>query len=103
MPTATLTHGHASAIARIGEVIGEISDLANSIAAAVERQSVTTSGITRNVTDTANGATEIAWKISGVAGTARDTTRGAKDTQTAARALSEVAMELRTLVGRFRL
>jgi methyl-accepting chemotaxis protein len=37
-----------------------------------------------------------------VATAAQDTTRGAADTQIAARALSEMAAELQNLVGRFR-
>ena len=45
---------------------------------------------------------EIAHNIAGVATAAQDTTQGAADTQTAARALSEMASELQNLVGRFR-
>jgi len=45
---------------------------------------------------------QIAHNISGVATAAQDTTKGAADTQTAARALSEMAAELQNLVGRFR-
>jgi methyl-accepting chemotaxis protein len=51
----------------------------------------------------ASGTGEIAHNIAGVAMAAQDTTRGAADTQTAARALSEMAAELQTLVGRFRI
>jgi len=51
----------------------------------------------------ASGTGEIAHNIAGVAMAAQGTTRGAADTQTAARALSEMAAELQTLVGSFRI
>ena len=53
--------------------------------------------------EAAAGTGEIAHNIGGVATAAQDTTRGAADTQTAARALSEMAAELQNLVGKFRI
>ncbi|HUA60982.1 MAG TPA: globin-coupled sensor protein [Verrucomicrobiae bacterium] len=97
------TRSAVEAIAQIGNIIREVNDISNNIAAAVEEQTVTTNEISRNVTEAANGTTDIANNIAGVATAAQDTTRGAADTQTAARALSEMASELQTLVGRFRL
>jgi len=97
------TRSAVDAIAQIGNIIREVNDISNNIAAAVEEQTVTTNEISRNVTEAANGTTDIANNIAGVATAAQDTTRGAADTQTAARALSEMAAELQTLVGRFRL
>lgn len=97
------THSAVEAIAQIGNIIKEVNDISNNIAAAVEEQTVTTNEISRNVTEAANGTTDIANNIAGVATAAQDTTRGAADTQTASRALSEMAAELQTLVGRFRL
>ena len=76
------------AIAKIVGIINEVNDNSNNIAAAVEEQTVTTNEISRNVTDAATGTGDIAHNISGVATAAEDTTRGAADTQAAARALS---------------
>jgi methyl-accepting chemotaxis protein len=97
------TRSAVDAIAQIGNIIKEINDISNNIAAAVEEQTVTTNEISRNVTEAAGGTGEIAHNIAGVATAAQDTTRGATDTQTAARALSEMAAELQNLVGRFQL
>ena len=97
------TRSAVDAIAQIGNIIKEINDISNNIAAAVEEQTVTTNEISRNVTEAASGTGDIAHNIAGVATAAQDTTRGAADTQTAARALSEMASELQNLVGRFRL
>jgi methyl-accepting chemotaxis protein len=97
------TRSAVEAIAQIGNIIREVNDISNNIAAAVEEQTVTTNEISRNVTEAASGTTDIASNIAGVATAAQDTTRGAADTQTAARALSQMAAELQTLVGRFRL
>lgn len=97
------TRSAVEAIARIGEIIHEVKDNSTNIAAAVEEQTVTTNEINRNVTDAATGTGEIAHNISGVAIAAQDTTRGAADTQTAARALSQMSAELQNLVARFQI
>ncbi|MCX6623206.1 MAG: globin-coupled sensor protein [Acidobacteria bacterium] len=96
------TRSAVQAIAQISNIIKEINDISNNIAAAVEEQTVTTNEISRNVSEAASGTTDIAHNISGVATAAEDTTRGAADTQVAAKALSEMASELQNLVGRFR-
>ena len=96
------TRSAVEAIAQISNIIKEINDISNNIAAAVEEQTVTTNEISRNVAEAASGTGDIAHNIAGVATAAQDTTRGAADTQTAARALSEMAAELQNLVGRFR-
>ncbi len=96
------TRSAVAAIAQISNIIKEINDISNNIAAAVEEQTVTTNEISRNVTEASGGTADIAHNIAGVATAAQDTTRGAADTQIAARALSEMAAELQNLVGRFR-
>jgi methyl-accepting chemotaxis protein len=96
------THGAVEAIAQIRNIIQEVNDISNNIAAAVEEQTVTTNEISRNASEAAGGTVQIAHNISGVATAAQDTTKGAADTQVAARALSEMASELQNLVGRFR-
>jgi methyl-accepting chemotaxis protein len=96
------THCAVEAIAQIRNIIQEVNDISNNIAAAVEEQTVTTNEISRNASEAAGGTVQIAHNISGVATAAQDTTKGAADTQLAARSLSEMAAELQNLVGRFR-
>src|SRR5204863_9743252 len=55
---------------RLYAVVGEISTIQNTIAAAVEEQSATTSAISRNAAQVADGAQQIAENINGVAGSA---------------------------------
>jgi uncharacterized protein YoxC len=95
------TQGAVSSIAEIAKIIAQIDGVTNSIAAAVEEQTVTTNEINRNVSDTAGGANEIAQNIAGVASAAQDTTKGATDTQSAALALRKMAADLQAAVSRF--
>ena len=90
------------AIGEISEIINRVNEISNSIASAVEEQTVTTNEIGRTLSDASSGVISIAKNIGDVANAAKETTRGASDTQTAARALSEMAGQLQTLVGRFR-
>ena len=95
------TQNAVSAIGEISAVIGEISDISNTIASAVEEQSATTNEITRNVSDASRGAQEIAENIAGVAQAATSTTEGATDTQAAASELSKLATEMQDIVSQF--
>jgi methyl-accepting chemotaxis protein len=92
------TKGAVQAIAEISVVINQINDISNSIASAVEEQTVTTNEIGRNVSEAAKGTGDIAKNIAGVATAARETTQGATDTQKAAQALTELAVQLQGLV-----
>ncbi|HZD39898.1 MAG TPA: methyl-accepting chemotaxis protein [Terriglobales bacterium] len=89
------------AIGKIGEVINQISDISNTIAIAVEEQSVTTSEISRNVAEAARGVDEITHSVAGVAEAAKGTANGAAQTQAAAEKLSRMAAELQGLVAQF--
>jgi methyl-accepting chemotaxis protein len=89
------------AIEEISTVIGQISDIQNTIASAVEEQTATTNEITRHVTEAATGANEIAASITGVAQAAHDTSSGAASTQVSARDLAQLADELNRSVTRF--
>jgi methyl-accepting chemotaxis protein len=95
------TRDAVSAIARITEIINQISDISSTIASAVEEQTATTNEIGRNVAEAARGSSEIASNIVGVAQAAGSTSKGASNTQAAAGQLSRMANELRTLVSRF--
>ncbi|HEX3152758.1 MAG TPA: methyl-accepting chemotaxis protein [Gemmataceae bacterium] len=96
------TKGAVGAIEQIGQIINQINDIQNTIASAVEEQTATTGEISRNVAEAARGSSEIAQNVSGVAQAARATTEGASDTKKSADELSKMALDLQTLVGRFR-
>ena len=96
------TQEAVEAIGKISQVINQINDISNTIAAAVEEQSVTTNEISRNVAEAAKGVADISQNITGVAQTAQNTSSGASETQTAAAKLAQMAAELNSLVGQFK-
>jgi methyl-accepting chemotaxis protein len=91
------------ALTSISEVIHKVSDIAGTIATAVEEQSATTSEMTRNVVNAAQGSTEITRNIEGVEQAARGTSSSAHDSRKAADDLAAVAGRLRDLVAQFKL
>jgi methyl-accepting chemotaxis protein len=96
-----VTKGAVTAIEEIGAIIDQINDISNSIASAVEEQTVTTNEIGRSVTEAATGINEISKNISGVATAAMNTTHGANDTKSASLELSEMAARLQASVSKF--
>ncbi|MBZ5740199.1 methyl-accepting chemotaxis protein [Nocardioides mangrovi] len=94
--------GAVDAIARIGEVVARISDSQQTIAAAVEEQTLTTQEMNRNVGDAATGSGEIATGIGRVASATRATTEGVDHLHDAAAELSRMSNQLQDLVGTFR-
>ncbi len=86
----------ASAFVHIGTIIGSINDISNSIASAVEEQTVTANEIGRNVNEAAQKIGEITTKIGGVAASAKQTTQGAEETRKASLELSRLASRLRS-------
>ena len=98
-----LTTGHATAaIDRITEVVMQIAELQETIAAAVEEQSATTSEINRSVAEVALGSQQIATNVASVADIATATTRDAATTRESARGLGAMADDLNQLVAGFR-
>ena len=97
------TKAAVKAIAEVSEIINQVNDISSTIASAVEQQTATTNEIGRNVKDAARGTSEIADNIRRVASATDQTTAGARDTQTAARALTEMAAQLQMLVSRFKI
>jgi methyl-accepting chemotaxis protein len=95
------TRSAVDAITQIGTIINQINDIQNTIACAVEEQTATTNGISRNVGDAARGSGDIAHNITGVARAAQSTTSGASDTERAASELASMAAALQKLVGQF--
>jgi len=96
------TTGAVAAIGQISTVIGQISDIQNTIASAIEEQSATTNEIGRNLAEAAKGSTDISRNIGGVAEAARSTAAGAGDTLKSAQSLEKMAADLQVLVGQFR-
>jgi len=97
------TKGAVQAIAEIGAVINQVNDISNTIASAVEEQTVTTNEIGRNVAEAARGTSDIAKNIGGVAQAAQNTTQGASDSQKASSSLAAMASQLQAIVGKFKL
>ena len=91
-----------AAISRISHTIEQINDFQNSIAGAVEEQTVVTRDISRNVADAAKGTSEIAGNIVLVARAAEGTAAGAVATRAAAQDATRLATQLNELVSQFR-
>jgi methyl-accepting chemotaxis protein len=96
------TQNAVDAVLNIRTVIGRISDISSSIAAAVEQQTATTNEISRNVSEAASGGEAIARNIANAAELAQNTSSGALDNQRSAGELSRMAAELKSLVGQFK-
>jgi methyl-accepting chemotaxis protein len=94
--------GAVAAIDRIEQVVSRISDSQNTIAAAVEEQSVTTREMNRSVSDAAGGTGEIASAIGNLAGTSQVTTDGVGEISRAVGELSRMSTRLQELVATFR-
>ncbi len=90
-----------AAINRISHTIQQINDFQNSIAGAVEEQTVVTRDISRNVADAARGTSEIAGNITLVARAAEGTAAGASATRMAAQDATRLAAQLNELVAQF--
>ncbi len=90
------------AIEEISNIINKINDISNTIASAVEEQSATTNEMSRNVAEAAKGVSEIAENIAGVSTAAGETTQGSSQTMDAASELSRLAVDLQSLVSRFK-
>jgi methyl-accepting chemotaxis protein len=90
--------GAVAAIAEIGRVIGQINDISNTIASAVEEQAATTNEIARSATEAAQGSIEISKNITHVSQAAASTTDGANNTLSAAQELARLAASLKTIV-----
>jgi methyl-accepting chemotaxis protein len=94
----TDTKSAVDAIAEIAKVIGQINDISNTIASAVEEQSATTNEIARNASEAAKGSTEISKNITNVSLAAKNTTEGANNTLAAAQELARLSSALKAVV-----
>lgn len=92
------TRGAVKAISQISTVIGQINDISNTIATAVEEQTATTNEIARNTGEAARGSAEITRNVSSVSEAAKSTSEGAAHTLTAANELARLSAELKQVV-----
>jgi len=92
----------AVAIEAIGEIIIRMYESQITISSAVDEQHATTNSIGQLVLNAADGTSEIARSMAGVASAAQATTSGASETQRAAVELAGMAASLRELLAHFR-
>jgi methyl-accepting chemotaxis protein len=96
------TTGAVAAIARIDEVIAQISDYQTTIASAVEEQTATTNEMSRSVSQAAQGTGSIAESIGMLSAGSSETGSDAASARAAAEGLATITTELSRLVGQFK-
>ena len=95
------THESVGAIKEIGDTIGKMSEIASTIASAVEEQGAATQEISRNVQQAAQGTTQVSANITDVQRGASETGSASSQVLTAAQSLSRDSNRLKTEVGKF--
>ena len=95
------TQESVGAIKEIGDTIGRMSEIAATIAAAVEEQGAATQEISRNVQQAANGTQQVSSNITAVQRGASETGSASAQVLTAAKSLSGESDRLKREVGKF--
>jgi methyl-accepting chemotaxis protein len=95
------TQESVAAIKEIGGTIGRISQIASTIAAAVEEQGAATQEIARNVGEAAKGTQQVASNITDVNRGAGETGSASSEVLSSARSLSNESSRLRLEVSKF--
>jgi len=95
------TKESVAAIKEIGGTIGQISDIATTIASAVEQQSSATQEIARSVQNVAQGTQEAAASVTQVNRGATETGAASEEVLSSARSLSTESTRLREELDRF--
>jgi methyl-accepting chemotaxis protein len=96
------TGGAVTAIGEIARIITQLNDYQLTIASAVEEQTITTSEISRSLSNVASGSNQIASQISQLSTAAQSTTQGASSNRQAAGTLDRLSTDLRQLVSNFK-
>jgi methyl-accepting chemotaxis protein len=96
-----LTAKTVTAIEAIGRVVTQMSDIAMTIAAAIEEQTAATGEIARSVAEAAKGTEEVSGNIAGVYQASSTTGTAAQQILDAAGSLSRQAEDLNGEVGSF--
>ncbi|SEH57196.1 methyl-accepting chemotaxis protein [Tardiphaga sp. OK245] len=97
----TATDDSVSAIREIGTTIGKMSEIASTIASAVEEQGAATQEISRNVQQAAQGTMQVSSNIIDVQRGASETGGASSQVLSAAQSLSSDSSRLKTEVSRF--
>jgi methyl-accepting chemotaxis protein len=95
------TRESATAINAIGGTIGRMSEIASTIASAVEQQGAATQEISRNVRQAAQGTLKVSSNIMNVQRGASDTGLASSQVFSAAQALSGESLRLKADVAAF--
>jgi methyl-accepting chemotaxis protein len=95
------THDSVMAIKEIGDTIGRMSEIASTIASAVEQQGAATQEISRNVQQAAQGTTKVNANITEVQHGASETGSASAEVLSAAQSLSRDGNRLKLEVGKF--
>ena len=95
------TRESVGAIKEIGDTIGRMSEIASTIASAVEEQGAATREISRNVQQASSGTTQVSSNIVDVQRGAGETGSASSQVLSAAQSLSGESLRLKTEVGRF--
>jgi len=97
----TATQESVAAIKEIGGTIGRISEIASTIAAAVEEQGAATQEIARNVGEAAKGTADVASNITDVNRGAGETGSASAQVLSSAQSLSSESNHLKSEVDKF--
>jgi methyl-accepting chemotaxis protein len=95
------TQDSVTAIKEIGDTIGRMSEIASTIAAAVEEQGAATQEISRNVQQAAQGTQQVSSNITDVQRGASETGSASSQVLTAAQSLSGDSNRLKLEVSKF--
>ncbi|MGM4924364.1 methyl-accepting chemotaxis protein [Tardiphaga sp. 804_B3_N1_9] len=95
------TQESVGAIKEIGDTIGRMSEIASTIASAVEEQGAATQEISRNVQQAAQGTMQVSSNITDVQRGASETGSASSQVLSAARSLSSDSTRLKNEVGKF--
>jgi methyl-accepting chemotaxis protein len=95
------TQDSVSAIKEIGDTIGKMSEIASTIAAAVEEQGAATQEISRNVQQAALGTQQVSSNITDVQRGASETGSASSQVLSASQTLSRDSNRLKVEVGKF--
>jgi methyl-accepting chemotaxis protein len=85
----------------IGQIIQQMAEIANSVAAAVKEQGTATAEIARNVQQAATGTKEVSSNIAGVSAAAEESGKTAEDVLESTERLTKESEALSGEVGRF--
>ncbi|MDB5656065.1 MAG: methyl-accepting chemotaxis sensory transducer, partial [Tardiphaga sp.] len=95
------TRESVDAIKEIGDIIGRMSEIASTIASAVEEQGAATQEISRNVQQAAQGTMQVSANITDVQRGASETGSASSQVLSAAQSLSRDSNRLKLEVGKF--